>query len=56
MTIEQNPHVLTESSFDDGYNKSKQDILNIIDDYINGPWPVVYLSLLYEIKENIEKL
>jgi len=56
MTIEQNPHVLAASSFDDGYNKSKQDILNIIDVYIKGPWPFVAISMLYEVKEEIEKL
>ena len=56
MTIEPNPHVLAESSFDDGYNKSKQDILNIINGYINGPYTYRAEDLLYKIKEEIEKL
>ncbi len=55
MTIEPNPHVLTESAFDDGYNKSKQDILNIIEGYIIGPYDYS-LDLLYQVKEEIEKL
>ena len=56
MTIEPNPHVLAESSFDDGYNKGKQDILNIIDIYLNGPYEHRATDILYSIKEEIEKL
>ena len=55
MTIEQNPHVLAESSFDDGYNKCKQDLLNIIDRYIHGPFQGAD-DLLYKIKDEIEQL
>jgi len=56
MTIEPNPHVLAESSFDDGYNKCKQDILNIIEGYIDGPYDLLKVSVLYELKRDIEKL
>ncbi len=53
--IEPNPHVLAESSFDDGYNKCKQDILNIIGGYIHGPFQGAD-DLLYKIKDDINKL
>ena len=56
MTIEPNPHVLAESSFDDGYNKCKQDMLNIIGGYINGPYDDRARDMLYNIKKEIEKL
>ncbi len=56
MTIEPNPHILTESAFDDGYNKSKQDILNIIDRYRRGPYTDIVRDTLYNIRDEIEKL
>ena len=56
MTLEQNPHVLTGSAFDDGYSKSKQDILNIIDRYLRGPYEDKARDILYNIKEDIEGL
>ena len=57
MTIEPNPLILAESAFDDGYNKSKQDILNIIDRYRRlGAITDVVSDILYRIKEEIEKL
>ncbi len=56
MTIEPNPHVLTESAFDDGYNKSKQDILNIIDRYRRLSSYDGVSDTLYKIREEIEKL
>ena len=56
MTIEPNPHVLAESSFDDGYNKCKQDILNMIDGYIKGPYEDRASAMLYWIKDDIQKL
>ena len=54
--IEPNPHVLAESSFDNGYSKSKQDILNIIDNHLRGPYEDKARDILYNIRREIEKL
>jgi len=44
------------SGFDDGKEEMKHQINEVLNTYINGPYDDKYRDMLYNIREDIEKL